>query len=154
MITPLRRLEGVSYWVIDDPDGIYDFINTEVRKEWEEDIKSMPGDPASGLWLATVLKRTWRLQTVRTDAIRLDESVMNYVNEKNGYSFAERLAKRRQELRKALELWSRVIWPIIIREEDMEVLDGYCRYATLKEIGVSKVYAYLGSLKAIHPSQT
>ncbi len=49
MITPLRRLEGVSYWVIDDPDGIYDFINNEVRREWEDDVKSMPGDPASGL---------------------------------------------------------------------------------------------------------
>ncbi len=154
MITPLRRLEGVSYWLIDDPDGIYDFINTEVRREWEEDIKGMPGDPASGLWLTTLPTRTWRLETVRTEVIRLDESLMDYVDEKSGYDFAERLAKRRQELRKALELWGHVIWPIIIREEDMEVLDGYCRYTTLKEIGVSKVYAYLGSLRSSHPSET
>ncbi len=146
MSTPLRRLEGVTYWVIDDPDGIYDFINTEVRREWEEDVKSMPGDPASGLWLTTLPRRTWRLETVRAEAIRLDESVMNYMDKKSGYNFAERLAKRRQELRKALELWGRVIWPIIIRKEDMQVLDGYCRYTTLKEIGVSKVYAYVGSL--------
>ena len=71
---------------------------------------------------------------------------MNYVDDKSGYNFAERLAKRRQKLRKGLELWGRIIWPIVVREEDMEVLDGYCRYTTLKEIGVPKVYAYFGSL--------
>ncbi len=131
---------------MDYPDGIYDFINAEVRKEWEEDVKGMPGDPASGVWLATLSRRIWRLETVRTEAIRLNDSVMNYVDRKSGYNFAERLAKRRRELRKGLELWGRVIWPIVVREEDMEVLDGYCRYTTLREIGVSKVFAYLGSL--------
>jgi hypothetical protein len=96
----LRRLEGISYWVIEDPDAIYDFINTEVRKEWEEDVKSFPGDPASGVWLETLPKRRWRLDTLRMGAITLDESVMNYVDGKSGYNFAERLAKRRQELGK------------------------------------------------------
>ncbi len=110
MITPLRRLEGITYWVIDDPDGIHDFINAEVKKEWEEDVKGMPGDPASGVRLATLSKRTWRLETVRTEAIRLNDSVMNYVDRKSGYNLAERLAKRRQELRKVLDLWGRVIW--------------------------------------------
>lgn len=133
--------------MIDDPEGIYDFMNAEVRKEWEEDVKSMPGDPASGVWLATLPRRRWRLSTVRTAEIELDVSVMNYVDAKSSYNFSERLAKRRQELRKAIELWGRVIWPIVIREEDMQVLDGYCRFTTLKEMGVSRVYSYLGRLR-------
>ena len=45
MNTPIRRLEGISYWVIDDPDAIYDFINTEIRKEWEADARSEHRDP-------------------------------------------------------------------------------------------------------------
>lgn len=146
MITPLRRLEGITYWLIDDPDGIYDFINTEVRKEWEFDVKAMPGDPASGVWLETLARRQWRLEIVRSEDVTLDESVMDYVDSNTGYNFAKRLAKRRQELRKAIELWSLVIWPIVIREDDMQVLDGYCRFTTLKEMKVSKVYAYLGRL--------
>jgi len=146
MTTPLRRLEGITYWVIDDPEAIRDFINTEVRKEWEQDINTMAGDPASGVWLETLRSRKWRVRIVQTGDIKLDEFALNYVDAKTGYNFAERLTQRRNELRKAIELFGRVIWPIIIREEDMEVLDGYCRYTTLKELGVTGVYAYLGRL--------
>ena len=146
MTTPLRRLEGITYWVIEDPEAIRDFINKEVRKEWAQDIKAMAGDPASGVWLETLRSRKWRLRIVHTGDIKLDESALNYVDAKSGYNFAERLAQRRKELRKAIELWGRVIWPIVIREEDMEVLDGYCRYTTLKEMGVTKTYAYVGRL--------
>jgi hypothetical protein len=41
----IRRLEGITYWVIDDPKAIFDFINTEVRKEWEADARSEHRDP-------------------------------------------------------------------------------------------------------------
>ena len=44
VITPIRRLEGITYGVIDEPEGIRDFINTEVRKEWEQGVKEMAGD--------------------------------------------------------------------------------------------------------------
>jgi hypothetical protein len=38
------------------------------------------------------------------------------------------------------------MWPIILREKEMEVLDGYCRYTMLKELGVTRGYAYPGRL--------
>jgi hypothetical protein len=144
--TPIRRLDGISYWVIEDPEAISDFINTEIRKEWGEDTKSMPKDPASGIWLGTLAKRKWRLEILRTDDISLDSAAMNYVDPKSGYNFAENLAKRRQELRKGLEKYGIVIWPIIVRKDDMQVLDGYCRYTTLSDMGVQRVYVYIGSL--------
>ncbi len=35
MVTsPLRRLQAITYWVIEHPEGIHDFINTNIRKEW------------------------------------------------------------------------------------------------------------------------
>lgn len=104
------------------------------------------GDPASGVWLETLRSRKWRLRIVQTGDVKLDEFALNYVGPKSGYNFAERLAQRRKELRKAIELFRLVIWPIVIREEDMEVLDGYCRYTTLKEMGVTRVFAYVGGL--------
>jgi hypothetical protein len=144
--TPLRRLERISYWVIEDPEEIRDFINTEVRKEWEQDIKEMAGDPASGVWLETLPSRKWRLSIVQTADLKLDDFALNYIDPKTGYNFAKRLAERSKELRKGIELWGRVIWPIILRGEDMEVLDGYCRYSTLRELGTSRLYAYVGKL--------
>lgn len=54
------------------------------------------------------------------------------------------LTKRKEELRKALEVYAIVIWPIVVRAEDLRLIDGYCRYATLREMGISKVYAYVG----------
>lgn len=146
MNTPLRRFVGISYWVIEDPDGIRDFINTEVRKEWDLDVRSMPGDPAAGDWLPSLPQRKWRLDVVQTDVVKLDEHAMNFVDAKTGYNFAEHLAKRRQQLRHAIENYGTVIWPIIIREEGMELLDGYCRYTTLKEMNIPRTYAYMGCL--------
>jgi len=146
MNTPLRRLEGISYWIIEDPEAIRDYVNTEIRTEWEHDVNSTPNDPAGGAWLATLSKRNWRLEILKTSEVSLDQQMMNYVDSKTGYNFVERLAQRRQELRKGLELWGRVIWPIIVRSEDMQVLDGYCRFTTLKEMGIQRVYAYLGNL--------
>jgi len=36
--------------------------------------------------------------------------------------------------------------PLIVREEDMQLVDGYCRYATLKAVNVSRIYVYVGAL--------
>lgn len=64
---PLRRLDGISHCVIEDPDGIRDFINTEIRKECEFDVRSLPeDDPAAGAWLRDLPKRTWTLEIVET----------------------------------------------------------------------------------------
>lgn len=144
--TPLRRLEGISYWVIEDPTAIRDFINTEVRKEWELDVRSLPGDPAGGDWLPTLSRRKWSLEVLPIRQIKLNDSIMNFADAEGEYNFADRLAERRRQLRHAMEAYGRVIWPIIIRKEDGEVLDGYCRFTTLREMRVSRIYAYVGVL--------
>ena len=71
---------------------------------------------------------------------------MNYVDPKSGYNFAENLAKRSRELRKALEVYGAVIWPVIVKEEDFQLVDGYCRYATLRAMDAKKTYAYFGTI--------
>jgi hypothetical protein len=34
--TPIRRLEDITYWVIEDSAVIHDLVNIEIRREWEE----------------------------------------------------------------------------------------------------------------------
>jgi hypothetical protein len=144
--TPVRSLNGIAYWVIEDPEAIREFITTQVRREWEQDIRDMPDDPAREPWLSTLHQRKWKLEIVRIDEPKTDPTMMNFVNPKTGYNFPERLKQRRMEMRKSIEKYGIVIWPIILRKEDMQVLDGYCRFTTLKEIGVTELYAYVGSL--------
>ena len=145
-MTPLRRLQGITYWVIEDPAEIADFINSNIRKEWEADLRSVGRDPREDPWLQTLYRSKWRLEVVDADRIVLNPDIMNYVDTERGYRFQESLAKRRKELRSVMETYRAVIWPVILRGEDMLLADGYCRLTTLQEIGISQVYAYLGTL--------
>lgn len=111
MKTPIRKLHGISYWVIEDPDAIHDFINNELRKEWEEDARTEHRDPKEDTWLKTVSKRRWRLKTVDIDRIKLDPQIMNYRDAEGGFVFQENLAKRSQELKETVERFAVVIWP-------------------------------------------
>jgi hypothetical protein len=144
--TPIRRLEAIAYWVIEDPEAIHDFINTEVKKEWEADAKSEGRDPREDSWLKALSKYKWRLLIVRTDLVKLDADIMNYVNSKTGYNFAERLTKRSEQLQREIKEFGQVIWPVIVREENMQLVDGYCRYTAVKAMSVSRIYAYVGAM--------
>ena len=146
MNTPVRRLDGISYWVIEDPRAIFDFINSEIRKEWEADAQSEHKDPKDDLWLKTLTRRKWHLEMMDMSRIKLDPDTMNYVDPKRGYVFSKSLEKRTEELRQSLELGGVVLSPLIVRGEDTQLVDGYCRYNTLRVTNVSRIYAYVGIL--------
>lgn len=142
-MTSLRKLDGITYWVIEDPNEIRDFINIEIRKEWTQDAKDESRDPHRDPWLKELSKRKWRLEILGLNDIKPDPYVFI---PRTGYNFEERLAKRSQELRKAVELYGSVIWPVIVREEDMLLVDGYCRFTTLKMMKTPRIHAYVGKL--------
>ena len=145
-MTPIRRLDGITYLVIADPEAIHDFINTEIRHEWEEDARSESRDPEEDLWLKTLPKREWTLEIVDMGRIRLNPAIMNLVDKEKGYVFREELANRTKELQESIRKFSLVIWPIIIKRENFELVDGYCRYTSLRAMNVSRTYAYVGTL--------
>ena len=140
-MTPIRRLEGVVYWVIDDPSDIGDFIRTVLRKEWEGDLRSEGKDPSHNSWLADLLRRRWELGVLKTLEVEPD---MEWVTPE--FLASERLGQRRAELRRTIEYGGAVIWPIVARAEGYKLADGYCRYTALKEMGVPRLYAYVGSV--------
>ena len=144
--TPVRRLEGITYWVIEDPEGIYDFINKEIRKEWEEDAKSEGREPQEDPWLKTLSERKWSSEVIEIERVKLNPKIMNYVDSRSGYSFSESLAKRSNELEECIKRYAAVIWPVIVRNEDYMLVDGYCRYTALRIMNIRKIYAYVGTL--------
>jgi len=144
--TPIRRLEGISYWVIEDANAIYDFINTEIRKEWETDVRSEYREPENDPWLKTLRKRRWRLEVMGIAQIKLDPDIMNYVDHKRNYVFSRSLQNRSLELRQSIELGGVVLSPLIVKRERCLLVDGYCRHATLNAMSVAKTYVYIGSL--------
>jgi hypothetical protein len=132
--------------VIENPDGIYDFINNEIRREWEEDARSEGRDPSQDSWLDSLSRRKWTLEIRQIGKVKPDPQVMNYADVKQGYCFQESLVKRSRELRETVERFAAVIWPVIVRKEDGVLMDGYCRYATLKALNASRIYTYVGAL--------
>jgi hypothetical protein len=76
----------------------------------------------------------------------LNSDIVNYVDAKTGYVFSESLARRRKELQESIEAYAGIIWPLIVRKEDMQLVDGYCRFETLRNIRVTRTYAYVGML--------
>ncbi len=155
MVTsPLRRLQGITYWVIENPEDIYDFINTNVRVEWEADIEFAGGNPREDPWLKSLPNHRWRLGVMDTNLVRLNPFVSDFTDSKKSYSFAESLARRIRELRKAIENYGSVIWPIVVDGRDLKLVDGYCRLTTLKEMGISETYAYTGTIRTDARSRT
>jgi hypothetical protein len=144
--TPIRRLEGISYWVIENLNAIHDFINTEIRKEWEADARSEHRKPEDDPWLENLRKRKWHLGVISVAQIKLNADIMNHVDPKSGYVFSKSLEMRSLELRQSIELGGVVLSPLIVRREDYQLVDGYCRHATLSAMSVLKTYAYIGNL--------
>ena len=93
------------------------------------------------------------MEVVEADRIALNPDITNYEDPRKGCSFQASLAKRRKELRSVIDTYGVVIWPVVVTEEDMVLADGYCRLSTLQEMGISQVYAYLGSLVAPDQAQ-
>jgi hypothetical protein len=132
-LNPVRTLEGINYWVIEDPAYIKKYVDVVLRKEWEADMED-DGGPSKD-WLTDMLRRRWSLQVLDMD----DVSGSDYLG-------SPRLAERRAELKRGIERYGSVIWPVVVREENHHLADGYCRYTTLKEMGVLHLYAYVGRL--------
>lgn len=82
------------------------------------------------------------MEIVPVRRIVLNPAIMNYDDPQKGYNFQSSLSRRTKELRTAIERYGVVIWPLVVRKEDMMLVDGYCRLTTLREMSISRVYVY------------
>jgi hypothetical protein len=142
----IRRLQGITYWVVDDPKEIRKLVNSNIRKEWESDILDQGEDLEHGTWMSSLSRRKWRLRVVAMKDIKLSDEIMGYRNEKTGYDFGEHLKERRKNLEYEIDRFGAVLWPLVLRGEDHQLMDGYCRYQVFKDRRIMRVYAYIGSM--------
>jgi len=78
--------------------------------------------------------------------IKLDPEIMNYKDPDTDYVFSQSLDKRCSELRQSIKLSGLALPPLVVRKEDRQLVDGYCRYNTLKSMNITRIYAYVGTL--------
>ena len=133
-------MQGITYWVINDRSEIRRYINSNVKHEWERDNQEDGVDSRKDDWLLSLPRRGWVLRTLESDRVRLNPSTMAR------RSFTSRLKQRSDELRRSILEYHTVIWPLVIQGEGFELRDGYCRFTTLKSMGIGKVMAYVGVL--------
>jgi hypothetical protein len=139
------RLDGIEYSAVNNSDDIRDFLLTRLRKEWEAyGTQHMSSSSEVTEWMMNLKRRRWSLEAVLLQKLSLDPVVLDFINPSTGYVFKQHLHNRVANLRTALTAHHTSIWPITVQRENWLVLDGYCRYTTLKEMGVPRVYAYVG----------
>lgn len=86
-------------------------------------------------------KRKWHTSILDISEVRLDPEMMAKE------SFTTELEERSKEMGRSISEYQVAIWPLVIGGEDYMLRDGYCRFMTLKGLGVSKVMAYAGALQ-------
>ena len=142
--TSTSWLRGVEYRVLEDPDDIYDYVNTEIRKELETDLISMRNGPNSNEIMNSLAIRNWKLEVVNLCDIQLNPMIMESWDVKTGKSFRDRLKERTSELCRALDQDKAVIWPLVMIDSHNLLIDGYCRHSVLTEMGIPRAYGYSG----------
>ena len=139
---------GIEYRVLEDPDDIYDYVNTVVRKELETDLIGMRERETqnSNGTINSLASRQWRLELVNVSDIRLDPLIMESFDINTGQRFKDRLKERTSKLRRALDKERVAIWPLVVIDNQHLLIDGYCRHSTLTDMGIPKAYGYLGQI--------
>ena len=86
----------------------------------------------------------FKVKKVELEKIHPRQDLMIYKSD--SYDFKEHLKVRADEMEESL-LQGSSLGPLIVKKENMELMDGYTRYSILKKYEQKKTYVYLGSLK-------
>lgn len=137
-------LHGVEYRVLEDPDDIYDYVNTAIRKELETDTVTMRNGPDSNEIIDSLATRKWKLEIVNLCDIQLNPMILESSDIKTGRRFRDRLKERTSEFRQVLDHDKVAICPLVLVDNHRLLIDGYCRHSTLTEMGIPRAYGYSG----------
>ena len=143
---------GIEYRVLEDPDDIYDYVNSVIRKELETDLKDMGEDQNTNGIIDSLARRQWRLEILNVCDVSLNPSIVESCDIKTGQPFKDRLKERTSELLRALDKDRVSISPIVVIDDPHLLIDGYCRHSALTSMGVPKAYGYSGQITAAKES--
>jgi len=144
----LQELMGISYLVVEKSGEIFTLVNTEGKKEWESKVAAVGRPQFLRAWLSSLPTREWHLEKLGLEEIKLSADIMDYVDSRTGFVFKKDLEGRKRALGDCLATTGKAIPPLVVRAEDRQLMDGYCRYHVLKDRGVTETLAYVGALRA------
>jgi hypothetical protein len=136
-----RKLENLVYNIIENEEDINPFLTKWLGREWRIDNKEHPDQAWGKEWLTQLPNLNFKLTIIDIEEIKPRKELMNY--KKGVYSFRDELKERVKEREESI-LRGISIEPLVVRQSDMELMDGYTRYFVLKKLGKKKVYAYVG----------
>jgi len=136
-----RKLENFVYNIIENEEDIKPFLTKWLGREWRIDNKEHPDQAWTKEWLTQLPNLNFKLTIIDIEEIKPRKELMNY--KKGGHSFRDELKERVKEREESI-LRGISIEPLVVRQSDMELMDGYTRYFVLKKLGKKKVYAYVG----------
>jgi hypothetical protein len=136
-----RKLENLVYNIIENEEDINPFLTKWLGREWRIDNKEHPDQAWGKEWLTQLPNLNFKLTIIDIEEIKPRKELMNY--KKGVYSFRDELKERVKEREESI-LRGISIEPLVVRQSDMELMDGYTRYCVLKKLGKKKVYAYVG----------
>ncbi len=135
-----KRLDGYVYHIAAEPT---EYLKKWLEIEWTKDVVEYPNQPWTSEWLDSLKKLEFKLEIIEIDKVRPRAELMVYKTD--GYSFQKELSERVIERLEAIRMGTSIM-PVVVRGTDMELMDGYTRYTTLKQLGAKQVYAYVGYL--------
>ena len=139
-----KKLGKFTYHIIGKKNQIKPFLLQWIEKEWQIDHKEFPDQPWTIEWLNLLPNMEFKLIVVDLEKINLHLDLMNYKTD--SYIFLEELNLRVEEMEEYL-LQGSSIGPLIVNNENMELMDGYTRYMILKKNQQKRTYAFVGCIE-------
>ena len=139
-----KKLGKFTYHVITDRSKLKPFLLKWIGGEWEIDHKEFPDQLWTIEWLNLLPQFNFRLKKINLETIQLRQDLMNY--ETDTYNFVEKLKVRADEMEESI-LQGSSLGPLLVKKENMELMDGYTRYTILKKHQQKRTYVYLGSIE-------
>jgi len=135
-----RTLGKFKYRVLEDPTDISIHLRIELVAELEQDQREFPDQQWTPEWLNIIKTHQFELRQLDLDSICPRKDLMNW--ETDTYSFAKELKDRVDEARPFIGE-DPFIEPLVVREGNLELIDGHMRYTILNEWGEAETYAYV-----------
>lgn|GEM_PF-1257090 len=141
-----RKLGDFTYHVISDPTEIKAYLMKWILREWEIDHNEAPDEHWTVKWMNMLPQMNFALETINLSDIHPNPDLMSLEDFQT--SLQERADEREWSILRGVS-----IEPLLINQEDFELMDGYTRYTVLERYEQKEVYAYIGvqSLRGASP---
>ncbi len=139
-----KKLGKFTYHVITDKSKLKQFLLKWIGGEWEIDHKEFPDQQWTIEWLNLLPQYNFKLKKVDLETIQPRQDLMNYKTD--SYNFKEELKVRAYEMEESI-LQGSSLGPLLVKKENMELMDGYTRYTILKKYQQKTTYVYLGLIE-------